>query len=101
MLATEASTAAIGIQIAELVAGELEDAVGRQEFGVIVQDVAPLDLGALANLAANPKFTRKQQLRTAMVGADAIVQAALERHTSLAGLLSAREETAVEWRNHR
>jgi hypothetical protein len=90
MPAIEAASDFTAIQIAELLVAELEQAAEREEFGVIVQDVIPLDLPTLADALAHPKFTRSPRLRVAIVGASEVVDGALARHSSLAGLISAK-----------
>lgn len=89
------------VRIARLLASELEQAVEREEFGVIVQDVAPIDLESLVAALAQPRFTRSQRLRVALVGCVETVATALARYKSLTDLLSSDEESAVGWRNKR
>lgn len=89
------------VRIANLAVSELEQAVEREEFGVIIEDVAPLDLSTLAAALAQPRFTRSKRLRVSLVGESEVVNGALARFNSLDGLLTADEETAVGWRNQR
>lgn len=91
----------VAAQISELLLAELAHASEREEFGVIAQDIAPLDLSSLANSLAHPKFTRTPRLRVALAGSTQVVADAIARHPSLDGMLSADEETAVGWRNQR
>ncbi|MDB5968823.1 MAG: hypothetical protein JWQ90_1273, partial [Hydrocarboniphaga sp.] len=93
------SPAYVGIKAAQLLAAELHSAVDRNEFGVIAQDISPLNSGTLINELASPSFTRRQRLRTSLVAEDATVEAAIARHPEMSELLSAQEEAAVAWRN--
>jgi hypothetical protein len=101
MLGNDAMDAAAGVRIAQLAAAELAYAVERDEFGVIVEDVAPLDLPTLVEELAKPRFTRSKRLRVSLVGETEIVEGAKARFGSLSELLTADEETAVGWRNQR
>jgi hypothetical protein len=104
MTVLENQPSEIAVRIAGLLASELEQAVDRDgigEFGVIVQDIEPIDLETLIASLAHPRFTRSKRLRVALIGQTAVVEAALARYKSLAELLSADEEVAVAWRNQR
>jgi len=104
MTVLENQPSEIAVRIAGLLASELEQAVDRDgigEFGVIVQDIEPIDLETLIASLAHPRFTRSKRLRVALIGQTAVVETALARYKSLAELLSADEEVAVAWRNQR
>lgn len=88
------------VRVANLALAELEDAAARDEFGVVMEDVAPLDVDTLIEGLARPKLTRgKHRLRVALVDQDNFVKSALSRFTSLSGSLTSQEEDAVQWRN--
>ena len=58
MFDNDVQDVAAGVRIAHLAAAELAHAVEKDEFGVIVEDVAPLDLPTLVAELARPRFTR-------------------------------------------
>lgn len=89
----------VALRISGLVSAELEQAADREDFGVVVQDVSPLDLLRLTEGFCRSKAAQKGRLRLAVVGAIEAVQVALARAPGLAGALSSDEETAVGWRN--
>lgn len=95
------ATGAEAQRVTTLLAAELDQAAERREFGVVVRDVVPLDLGSLTEALAKPRSAKAPRLRVALVGEREAVGAALERHASLAGMLAAEEESAVRWRNER
>jgi hypothetical protein len=101
MFDNDALNAAAGVKIAHLAAAELAYAVEKDEFGVIVEDVAPLHLPTLVEELAKPRFTRSKRLRVSLVGETEVVEGAKARFASLSDLLTADEETAVGWRNQR
>ncbi|MFO1038943.1 MAG: helicase HerA-like domain-containing protein [Geminicoccaceae bacterium] len=101
MLTHELHAAADARRVTSLLAAELDQAAQRREFGVIVRDVAPLDLEDLTDALAKPRAARAPRLRVALVGEGAVVDEALARHAALRGILAAEEETAVRWRNER
>ena len=90
----------IGERIAGLLADELEKAAESSEFGLIVQDVTPLNLEHLLGLLAQRKCVKKKNLRLALVGEQVLVDRTLQGPV-WDGLLAADEETAVQWRNLR
>ena len=92
---------ATATRVSQLVTAEFDHAVERDDFGVIVQDVKPLDLAGLISSIAQPRFTRQQKLRVCLVDAPEDVRRAHARYASLLELLTFEEETAVGWRNKR
>jgi hypothetical protein len=87
-------------RIANLALAELEEAAAREEFGVVMEDVAPLDLTTLVQGLAQPKLTKaKRRLRVALVDEHAAVKSATGRFSSLVEMLTSQEEEAVQWRN--
>jgi hypothetical protein len=88
-------------RITKLVIAEMEQSAERSEFGIILQDVAPLNLETLVSAFAGSKHRKSGKLRLALVGGDAVVADALEADPSLTDTLSQLEETAVAWRNKR
>ena len=99
MLADNPVSEPAAVRIARLTIAELDHAVEREEFGVIVEDIAPLDMPTLVAGLAQARFTRSKKLRVSLVGENEVVSSAIARFSSLADLLSADEETAVGWRN--
>lgn len=69
MLATEAVTDGTARRVTGLLTAELDQAVERKEFGVIVRDIVPLDLPDLTEVIAQPRFVRSKRLRVALVAA--------------------------------
>ena len=86
-------------RIARLVVSELEQAVERDEFGVVLQDVQPLDNMTVLEGLARLRALRNGRLRVALVGAVEAVAEGLSRYPAWAGHLSSEEEVAVGWRN--
>ena len=101
MQANERRASAEARRVTTLLAAELDQAAERREFGVVVRDVIPLDLGSLTEALAKPRPARGPHLRVALVGEREAVDAALAQHASLGEMLAAEEETAVKWRNAR
>lgn len=99
MQAVEADVGIAARRITSLLVAELDQAVERKEFGVVVRDVAPLDFSALADAIAQPRLSRRERLRVTIVGEEGEVYRAIARHASLRNLLASEEETAVGWRN--
>lgn len=91
----------VGVRIAKLLAAELLASVERNEFGVIVRDVSPIDFGVLIKELADPRITRNQRLRLALVDKPTVIEQAVEEFPSLKALVATTEEEAVEWRNNR
>ncbi|WP_437537392.1 helicase HerA-like domain-containing protein [Sorangium sp. So ce726] len=88
------------VRIAKLALAELEEAAMREEFGIVMEDVTPIDLSTLIHGLTQPKVTRaKRRLRVALVDEHAVVKSATGRFSSLVGMLSSHEEEAVQWRN--
>ena len=92
MFDNDAVVDAAGVRIAQLAAAELAHAVEKEEFGVIVEDVAPLDLPTLVRELAKPHFTRSKRLRVSLVGEKDVVESAKARFGSLAAVLAAPVE---------
>jgi hypothetical protein len=101
MQAIEVRAAAEARRVTNLLAAELDQAAERREFGVVVRDVVPLDLGSLTEALAKPRPARGPRLRVALVGERELVGAALAQYASLEGMLASEEEAAVKWRNER
>lgn len=89
----------IGTRIAEILVAELAHATEREEFGVLVQDVHPLDNSVLTTALAQPKFAKKGRMRLALVDDVDGVSSAIARHSVLEDLLCHEEKIAVGWRN--
>ena len=101
MHAVEVEIGIAAPRVTSLLVAELDQAVERNEFGVVVRDVAPLDFSALADAIAQPRLSRQGRLRVTLVGEEGEVGRAIVRHASLQNLLASEEETAVGWRNQR
>jgi hypothetical protein len=86
-------------RIAELLIGEIESAVQREEFGVIARDITPLDREHF--LACLPGLMAKtgKKLRISLVHEPQLVSIFHEAYPKYADLIAADEETAVQWRN--
>lgn len=86
-------------RIAELLIAEIEAAVGREEFGVIARDIAPLDrehfLKCLPGLFARVG----KKLRISLVHEAALVTQFKNQFPKFAEFVASDEETAVQWRN--
>lgn len=89
----------VAIRISGLVSAELEQAAEREDFGVVVQDIAPIDILCLTEAFCRSKAARAGKLRLSVVGEIEAVQVAAARSPTLAASLSSDEETAVGWRN--
>ena len=89
----------IATRIATVLAAELGDAVEHEEFGLLVQDINPIDTDTLTAALAQPRFAKKARLRMVLVDDEPAIQAACDRHPVLKDLISHKEETAVAWRN--
>lgn len=88
------------VRIAKLALSELEEAATREEFGLVMEDVTPMDLATLVQGLTQSKLAKsKRQLRVALVDEHAVVESATGRSSSLVGMLTSKEEEAVQWRN--
>lgn len=89
----------IAVRIAELLAAEVEAAVARDDFGVIIRDVTPIDKGHfLSHLSAVLSKTRGR-LRVSLVREMELVRTFRTEHPKLYDLVGDDEEIAVQWRN--
>ncbi len=95
----DAGSETIATRIAGVLAAEIGHAVEREEFGLLVQDIHPIDPEVLTEALALPKYSKKGRLRIVLVDEELAVSSAIERHPFLRNLLSHKEETAVVWRN--
>ncbi len=87
------------VRIAELLAGEIENSTTREDFGVIVRDVSPIDKEQLLTHLASLFTKTKTKLRVALVGEEELVQRFRTDHPKHASLIAHDEESAVQWRN--
>ncbi len=87
----------VATTIGALVAAELEHAAASNDFGIIVQDVGPVDPKPIVDLLAFHNSRKAKSLRVSLVGQDDLVTATPE----LRDVLTASEEAAVAWRNKR
>jgi hypothetical protein len=88
----DAGSATIATRIAGVLAAEIGQAAEREEFGLLVQDVHPINLGALAETLAQPKFPKKGCLRIVLVDEESAVSAAIARHPVLNDLLAYKKQ---------
>ena len=99
MLLHEVSTVSPAGRIADLLSQELFAAVELNEFGIIVQDVTPLDRERLILILAKSKALRSKKLRVSVVGYEQLVSTSIKDDPSLENFLAFDEQHAVSWRN--
>lgn len=89
----------IASRISELLISEVEAAVQRDDFGLIIRDIAPIDKTFfLENLTA--VFSKaKSRLRISIIGEQALVNSFHLNQPKYSELVSSDEESAVQWRN--
>lgn len=89
----------IAMRVAELLLTEAQTAVDREDFGVIIRDVTPLDKGHfLANLVTFFPKT-KGKLRVSLVREKNLVAEFRENYPEFTDFIADDEETTVQWRN--
>lgn len=86
-------------RVAELLAVEIEALVEREDFGVVVRDIAPLDKSHLLSVLTGSLSKSKKKLRLALIREKALVESYVKGHPKVADLVASDEETAVKWRN--
>ncbi len=87
------------LRIAELLADEIENSAVREDFGVIVRDVSPIDKEQLLTHLASLFPKTKTKLRVALVGEEELVERFRLEHPKHSSLIAHDEESAVQWRN--
>ena len=87
----DAGSETIATRIAGVLAAEIGHAVEREEFGLLVQDIHPIDPEVLTEALALPKYSKKGRLRIVLVDEELAVSSAIERHPFLRNLLSHKD----------
>ena len=89
----------IAMRVAELLAAEVENAVAREDFGVIVRDVTPVDKGHFLSHLSTLLSKTRGRLRVSLVREESLVANFRAQHPKFFDLVADDEETAVQWRN--
>ncbi|WP_157654480.1 ATP-binding protein [Burkholderia ubonensis] len=89
----------VAMRIAELLAEEVETAVSREDFGVIVRDIVPLDKRHLLSSLSSFLPKTKGRLRVSLVSEEALICDFQAQNPKFAEFVASDEETAVQWRN--
>ncbi|MGE2214222.1 ATP-binding protein [Pseudomonas aeruginosa] len=92
-------TQRIATRAAELLVNEIESSVSREEFGVIVRDIAPLDKSSLLQGIGELFSKKRANLRVSLVHERELVESFLSARPDCSGVVAYLEETAVQWRN--
>lgn len=88
-------------RVAELLLAEFEAAVGRDDFGVIMQDATHFDREHLLASLPDVLTRAKGKLRLTLVGEHVSVATFKAFHPKFVDYVASDEETAVQWRNQR
>ena len=99
MLVSDTPVTSAATRIAGLLAVELQAAADNNEFGLIVQDVTPLDRQGLMRNLALSKAVREKKLRVSLIGYPDVIKDVVDGRPVLAESFAAEEEAAVGWRN--
>lgn len=99
MTTTNPAESRVAQRIACILAEELVQATEREEFGLLVQDIHPLDLNVLTDQLVGARKSPKLSTRLCLVDSENAVTKSLARHPDLHDYLTYHEETAVNWRN--
>lgn len=86
-------------KIADLVLSEIEAAYARDEFGVVAQDIGTFDKAYFVEQLPDLFAKSKKRIRIALIGETALVANFKKDFPKHKDLVTADEETAVQWRN--
>ncbi len=89
----------VAMRIATLLSAEIIGAVDREDFGVVIEDIVPVNYTILLDLLALSPSMRKHALRLALIGQTQAVSVACEKYPWIDSFVSSDEESAVAWRN--
>lgn len=89
----------IASRISELLISEVETAVQREDFGLIVRDIAPIDKAFFLESLTAVFSKTKSRLRVAVIGEHELVSSFHINHPKYSDFVSPDEESAVQWRN--